>query len=156
MATDQTQKTFMAKTGEISRDWHIIDAEGHILGRLAQEIAMLLMGKHKPAYTPHTDTGDFVIVLNSGKIEVTGKKRAEKQYQHYTGFSSGRKLETFDSLNNRRPGEPLRLAVKRMLPKNHQGREMIKKLKLYEGTEHPHEAQSPKVYTVKGRATMSA
>lgn len=156
MAADYSQKTFVVKNEETQRNWWIIDATGHTLGRLAQEIATLIMGKHKPTYTPNVDNGDFVVVLNAGAIEVSGRKRKEKLYEHYTGFPGGRKLETFDSLNTRRPGEPLRLAVKRMLPKNTLGRHMILKLKLFPGTEHPHGAQQPKAYKVVGRGTAQA
>jgi large subunit ribosomal protein L13 len=156
MAADYSQKTFVVKHEETKPNWWIIDAEGKVLGRMAQEIATLLNGKHKPTYTPNVDNGDFVIVLNAGKLEVTGRKRQDKMYEHYTGFPGGRRLETFESLNSRRPGEPLRIAVRRMLPKNNIGRRMILKLKLYEGTEHPHGAQNPQVYTLKGRGTAQA
>jgi large subunit ribosomal protein L13 len=153
MAADYSQKTSFVRKEDAQRNWHIIDAEGQVLGRLAQEIATLMMGKHKADYTPHVDGGDFVVVLNAGKVAVTGKKYAEKEYDRNTGYPSGRRVETFESLNTRRPGEPLRLAVKRMLPKNNLGRRMILKLKLYAGTEHPHGAQQPKVYVPQGRGT---
>lgn len=156
MSADYSQKTYAAKAGEVDRKWWIVDAKGKVLGRLAQEVAMLLMGKHKPEYTPNTDTGDFVVVLNAGMIDVTGNKRKGKTYERYSGYPGGKKVETFDSLNNRRPGEPLRLAVKRMLPKNSLGRKMLTKLRLFEGDEHPHQAQSPKPYELKGRAAVAA
>ncbi len=155
MAADYSQKTYQMKKEEASQQWHVIDAKGKILGRLAQEVAMLLMGKHKPTYTPHVDGGDFVIILNAGKLQVSGQKNKKKLYERYSGYPSGRKLENFDSLNQRRPGEPLRLAVKRMLPKNRLGRKMLTKLKLYTGEEHPHEAQNPNNYELKGRAALS-
>lgn len=154
MSVDHSQKTYVVKTEEADRKWHVIDADGKVLGRLAQEIATLLIGKHKPDYTPNVDNGDFVVVLNAGKVDVTGKKREEKLYKHNTGYPSGYRTEPFESLNARRPGEPLRLAVKRMLPKNNLGRRMILKLKLYSGTEHPHGAQQPKTYTPTGRGTL--
>jgi len=156
MSADYSQKSFQAKTGEVERNWWVIDAKGKVMGRLAQEIAMLLMGKHKPTYTPHTDTGDFVVVLHAGQIDVTGKKRKEKIYDRYTGYPGGRREETFENLIARRPGEPLRLAVKRMLPKNSLGRKMLTKLRLFEGNEHPHQAQNPKTYELKGRAAVPA
>ncbi len=156
MSADYSQKTFQAKTGEVTRDWYAIDAKGQVLGRLAQEIAEILMGKHKPQYTTHIDTGDFVVVLNAGQIDVTGNKAKDKEYERYSGYPSGRRVESFERLNSRKPGEPLRLAVKRMLPRTKLGRAMLKKLKLYEGTEHPHSAQQPKAYEPKGRATRIA
>lgn len=156
MSADFTQKSFYAKKGEVARNWFVIDGEDKILGRLAQEIAMLLMGKHKPNYTPNQDTGDFVVVLNAGKIRVTGRKSQDKEYQRYTGRPGGQKVENFDSLNKRRPGEPLRLAVKRMLPKTTLGRHMLKKLKLIAGNEHNHEAQMATVYEPTGRAALKA
>ncbi|NUQ35374.1 MAG: 50S ribosomal protein L13 [Planctomycetaceae bacterium] len=152
MSADHSQKTFNAKPGQVARDWHVIDAKGRVLGRLAQEIAMLLMGKHKAEFTPNSDTGDFVIVLNVGEIDVTGSKRENKMYQRYSGYPSGLREESFASLNKRKPGEPLRLAVRRMLPRNNLGRKMLTKLKLFAGAEHPHGAQSPKPYELKGRA----
>ena len=156
MSTDHSQRTFQTRAEDVQHDWWTIDAKGKVLGRLAQEIAMLLMGKHKPEYTPHVDSGDFVVVLNAGLIDVTGRKRKEKKYQRYSGYPGGQKEETFESLNNRKPGEPLRLAVKRMLPKTSLGKKMLKKLKLFEGTEHPHSAQQPKEYEVSGRAKLPA
>ena len=151
MSRDRTQKSYNAKPGEVKQEWHLIDAKGKVLGRLAQEIATLLMGKHRPQFTPNTDTGDYVVVLNAGMIDVTGNKRRGKMYQHFTGYPGGRNLEPFDKLNARKPGEPLMRAVKRMLPKNNLGRKMLVRLKLYKGTEHPHVAQQPKVYTPRGR-----
>ena len=155
MSADPSQKSFYAKPNEIKREWHVVDVKGKVLGRAAQEIAMLLMGKHKPEYTPNADTGDFVVVLNAGSIDVTGKKRKAKIYDAFSGYPSGHRLETFESLVGRRPGEPLRRAVKNMLPRNNLGRDMLTKLKLYPGTQHPHAAQMPKVYELKGRAVRS-
>ena len=152
MTIARSQKTYQAKTDEVERHWYEIDAKGKVLGRLAQEIATILMGKHKAEYTPHTDTGDFVIVLNSGMIDVTGSKAKNKEYDRYSGYAGGRKVESFESLNSRKPGEPLRLAVRRMLPKTPLGKAMLTKLKLYPGTDHPHSAQQPKTYEPKGRA----
>lgn len=153
MSADPSQKSFHAKPGQVKREWHIIDAKGKVLGRFAQEVAMLLMGKHKPEYTPNTDTGDFVIVLNAGAIDVTGKKRQQKVYDSFSGYPSGHRYEPFDRLNARRPGEPIRRAVKTMLPRSDLGRKMLSKLKVYPGTEHPHAAQGAKVYELKGRAS---
>ncbi len=152
MSADYGQKTYQAKTGEIRQDWRVVDVKGKVLGRAAQEIAMLLMGKHKPSYTAHVDSGDFVVVLNADKVALTGKKRREKMYERFSGYPGGRKLESFESLNSRRPGEPLRLAIKRMLPKSNLGRYMLKKLKLYKGDTHPHSAQNPVTYELQGRA----
>lgn len=166
MSADHSQKTYIAKAAsrtkdnpgvriaDVERNWWVIDAKGKVLGRLAQEIAMLLMGKHKPTYTPNVDTGDFVVVLNAGQIDVTGNKRKGKTYDRYTGYPGGRREETFENLNARRPGEPLRLAVKRMLPKNNLGRKMLTKLRLFEGQEHTHQAQNPKAYEPTGRAAI--
>ncbi len=145
----QSQKTWQAKQTDVKADWHLIDATGNNLGRMANKIAVLLMGKHKPAYTAHVDTGDFVIVTNVGKLVVTGKKSKQKQYQDFSGFPSGRKLRTFEQVIESNPEKVLRLAVRRMLPKTKLGRHMLGKLKIYEGNEHPHAAQKPQAYTVK-------
>lgn len=143
-----SQKTWVAKTGEVKADWHHIDATGQILGRMANKIAVLLMGKHKPGYTAHVDTGDFVVVTNVGKLVVTGKKNKQKTYEDFSGYPSGRKLRTFEEVIEHNPAKVLRLAVRRMLPKNKLGRKMLGKLKLYEGAEHPHVAQKPQPYKV--------
>ncbi|MBX3461090.1 MAG: 50S ribosomal protein L13 [Planctomycetes bacterium] len=143
-----SQKTWVAKTGEVKPEWHHIDASGQILGRMANKIAMMLMGKHKPGYTAHVDTGDFVVVTNVGQLVVTGKKNKQKTYQDFSGYPSGRKLRTFDEVIEHNPAKVLRLAVRRMLPKNKLGRKMLGKLKIYEGAEHPHTAQKPQPYKV--------
>ena len=137
-------KTYSAKKGEITRDWYVVDAEGQILGRLATQIADRLRGKGKPGYTPHVDTGDFVVVINAEKIQVTGKKLDQKIYYRHSGYPGGLKERTLREQLERRPAEVLRKAVKGMLPRNRLARQQITKLKIYAGPEHPHEAQSPK------------
>jgi large subunit ribosomal protein L13 len=137
------KKTYMSKTGEVDRKWLLVDATDKSLGRLASRLAVVLQGKHRPSYTPHIDTGDFVVVLNVEKIKITGKKREQKVYGKYTGYSGGRKTITLGELMNRNPAAVLEYAVKRMLPKGRLGRRMFKKLNAYKGTEHPHEAQKP-------------
>ncbi len=136
-------KTYMATPQTAQREWYVVDAQGQTLGRLASRIATVLRGKHKPTYTPHCDTGDFVVVVNAEKIQATGKKETDKIYQWYTGWSSGRKTRTLEAMRSSRPEQILRLAVRRMLPKNRLGRKMLKKLKIYAGPEHPHAAQQP-------------
>ena len=135
-------KTFMAKPGEVEQRWWLVDANEKIVGRLASDIAMLLMGKHRPTYTPHVDTGDFVVVINAEKVQFTGKKWQQKEYRWYTGYQ-GLKSETAEHRLNRRPELILEEAVRRMLPKSRLGRVMFDKLKVYAGTEHPHQAQQP-------------
>jgi large subunit ribosomal protein L13 len=137
-------KTFIAKKEEAGREWFIVDAEGKILGRLASEIARRLRGKHKPIYTPHVDTGDFIVVINADKISLTGKKLSDKIYYHHTGYPGGIKSASAEKLLQTKPEELLRSAVKGMLPKNTLGRAMLKKLKIYKGTSHQHSAQEPK------------
>jgi large subunit ribosomal protein L13 len=137
-------KTFSAKTHEVKRDWYVIDASDKVLGRLATEIARRLRGKHKAEYTPHVDTGDYIIVTNAEKVTVTGRKFKEKMYYHHTGFPGGIKSISFDKLQSKNPVRIIELAVKGMLPKNPLGREMYRKLKVYAGNEHPHTAQQPK------------
>ena len=139
-----TQKTYMAKPGEVKRNWYVVDAKNAVVGRLASKIAVILMGKHRPTYTPHVDTGDFVIVTNVEQIEFTGKKWKEKTYARYSGYP-GLKVETAESLRKRLPERVLREAVRRMLPKNKLGRHMLAKLKIYTGADHPHQAQQPEV-----------
>ena len=136
-------KTYNAKPGEIERRWYLVDAEGKTLGRLATQIADTLRGKGKPQYTPHVDTGDFVVVVNAEKIAVTGKKLDEKIYYRHTGYPGGLKERTLREQLERRPTEVLRNAVKGMLPKNRLARRQLTKLKVYAGPEHPHESQSP-------------
>ena len=137
-------KTYSAKPGEIARDWYVVDAEGKTLGRLATQIADTLRGKQKPQYTPHVDTGDFVIVVNAEKIQVTGNKLDQKRYYRHSGYPGGIRSRTLREQLERRPTEVLRVAVKGMLPKNRLARQQITKLKIYAGPEHPHEAQAPK------------
>lgn len=137
-------KTYMAKKGKIDRKWWVVDGTGVILGRLASRLAVILMGKHRPTYSPHVDCGDFVIVTNVEKIELTGKKWKQKTYAHYSGYP-GLKIETAESLRKRIPERVLREAVRRMLPKNKLSRQMLAKLKIYAGPDHPHQAQQPEL-----------
>ena len=137
-------KTYTAKKGEIAREWYLVDADGQTLGRLATRIADTLRGKNKPEYTPHVDTGDFVIVVNAEKIHVTGNKLDQKRYYRHSGYPGGLRSRTLREQLDRRPTEVLRAAVKGMLPKNRLARQQITKLKIYAGPEHPHEAQVPK------------
>lgn len=138
-------KTFNAKKEDVSRDWYLVDARDKILGRLAVEIARRLRGKHKPEYTPHTDTGDFVVVINADQVALTGKKLDDKMYCHHSGYPGGLKSTPAGKLLKKKPEELLRTAVKGMLPKNSLGRMMLSKLKIYAGGEHPHEAQKPRL-----------
>jgi len=137
-------KTYSAKPGEITREWYLVDAEGKTLGRLATQIADTLRGKRKPQFTPHVDTGDFVIVVNAEKIQVTGNKLDQKRYYRHSGYPGGLRSRTLREQLDRRPTEVLRVAVKGMLPKNRLARQQITKLKIYAGPEHPHEAQNPR------------
>jgi len=139
-------KTYSAKPGEIEREWYLVDAEGQTLGRLATQIADRLRGKGKPQFTPHVDTGDFVIVINAEKITVTGKKLDEKIYYRHSGYPGGLRERSLREQLERRPAEVLRLAVKGMLPRTRLGRAQLTKLKIYAGPEHPHEAQAPKPF----------
>ena len=138
------QKTWNAKAGEVPRNWYLVDAEGKTLGRLATRIADTLRGKDKPQYTPHTDTGDFVVVVNAEKVAVTGKKMDEKMYYRHSGYPGGLKERSLREQLDRRPTDVLRKAVKGMLPRNRLARQQLLKLKIYAGPEHPHEAQAPK------------
>jgi large subunit ribosomal protein L13 len=140
-------KTYSAKPGEITRRWYLVDAEGQTLGRLATQIADTLRGKGKPEYTPHVDTGDFVVVVNAEKIHVTGKKLDEKMYYRHSGFPGGLKVRPLREQLERRPTEVLRAAVKGMLPRNRLARQQLTKLKIYAGPAHPHEAQAPEPLT---------
>jgi large subunit ribosomal protein L13 len=137
-------KTFSAKSHEVKRDWYIVDASDKVLGRLATEIARRLRGKHKAEYTPHVDTGDYVVVTNVENVRVTGRKFKDKIYYSHSGFPGGIKQISFDKLQAQQPAKILERAVKGMLPKNSLGRDMYRKLKIYVGGEHPHEAQQPK------------
>ena len=144
-------KTYSAKPGEITREWYLVDAEGKTLGRLATQIADTLRGKRKPQYTPHVDTGDFVIVVNAEKVHVTGNKLDQKRYYRHSGYPGGLRSRTLREQLDRRPTEVLRVAVKGMLPKNRLGRAMAKKLKVYRGSAHPHEAQQPQALPASAR-----
>ncbi len=136
-------KTFSAKPSEVKRDWYLVDATGKTLGRLASEIARRLRGKHKPVYTPHVDTGDYIVVINAEKVHVSGNKATDKTYYRHTGYPGGIKSLTFDKLIQRAPERVIETAVKGMLPKNPLGRAMFRKLKVYAGAEHKHAAQQP-------------
>jgi large subunit ribosomal protein L13 len=138
-------KTYSAKKEEVTREWLVMDANGQVLGRMASEIAKRLRGKHKPIYTPHEDTGDFVIVINAEKVAITGNKLNNKIYYSYSGYPGGLKETAMGKMLQEKPEEVLRTAVKGMLPKNSLGRAMLKKLKIYSGGVHPHEAQCPRV-----------
>jgi len=136
-------KTYMAKAEEVKRKWYVVDAAGKPLGRVASEVAKILRGKHKPTYTPHVDTGDHVIVLNAEKVVLTGKKLDQKYYRHYSGYPGGLKEIKYRHFMAAKPEKAFELAVKGMLPKNSLGRAMFKKLKVYRGNEHNHQAQKP-------------
>ena len=136
-------KTFSAKTGEVSHDWNVVDAAGKTLGRLASEIASRLRGKHKPEYTPHVDTGDYIVVINAEKVHVTGAKTTDKMYHRHTGYPGGLKSMSFEQLIDHAPERVIQGAVKGMLPRNPLGRAMFRKLKVYAGEAHPHAAQQP-------------
>ena len=142
-------KSFMAKAEEVKRKWYVVDAEGKPLGRLASEIAKILRGKHKPTFTPHLDTGDHVIVLNAEKVLLTGKKLDNKMYRYHTLYIGGLKEMKYRDLMQRKPTMAVMLAVKGMLPKNSLGRAMLRKLKVYKGTEHHHQAQQPETLELK-------
>src|SRR5687767_11734159 len=136
--------TYMPKPGEIKANWHVVDATDQVLGRLASRVAVILQGKHKAAYTPHVDTGDFVIVTNAEKVKVTGRKAEVIQYDTYSRYPGGRHLYSFKDMQARRPEKIIELAVRRMLPKSKMGRNILGKLKIYKGDQHPHAAQQPK------------
>jgi large subunit ribosomal protein L13 len=138
-------KTYSVKAGEIERQWWIVDAQGKILGRVATEVARILRGKHKPTYTPHLDTGDYVVVVNAEKIELSGRKADQKEYFRHSGYMGGEKFIPFRRMLEKNPERVIELAVKGMLPKNALGRNMRSKLRVYAGSEHPHEAQNPQV-----------
>jgi large subunit ribosomal protein L13 len=142
-------KTYVATPATRERNWLVVDATGKTLGRLATEIANTLRGKKKPQYTPHCDVGDFVIVVNAEKVSVTGNKRQEKRYYRHSGFPGGLRSRTFEEMIERRPEEVLRLAVKGMLPRSRLGRQQLRKLKIYAGPDHPHQAQQPAVMEVE-------
>jgi large subunit ribosomal protein L13 len=141
-------RTFSAKPNEVNHDWYVIDASDKPLGRLATEIARRLRGKHKPIYTPHVDTGDYIIVINADKVAVTGRKATDKMYHHHTGYIGNLKSISFEKLQAKQPGRVIELAVKGMLPKNPLGRAMYRKLKVYAGPEHQHAAQQPRTLDI--------
>lgn len=143
MSTTTTVRTFQAKEVEVDKKWYVIDAEGKVLGRLASSIARILRGKHKPIFTPHVDTGDYVVVINAEKVRVTGKRQEQKGYFSYSGYPGGAKIRLFKDEIKRNPQFVIEHAVKGMIPHNKLGRRIIKKLKVYVGPEHPHTAQQP-------------
>ena len=140
-------KSYIAKPAEVERKWYVIDAEDKTLGKIASEVASILRGKKKPIYTPHVDTGDYVIVINAEKVRVTGKKEEQKIYKSHSGYPGGLKETTLRELRAKKPGEIIRHAVKGMMPKGKLGRQMFKKLRVYAGPEHPHTAQNPEEWT---------
>jgi large subunit ribosomal protein L13 len=142
-------KSYMGRPREVERNWYLIDAEGQTLGRMATEIARLLRGKNKPKYTPHVDTGDFVVVVNAEKVVVTGRKAEQKVYYRHTGYPGGLRETSYEVMLRRKPTEVLRKAVRGMMPKTRLGRQQLRKLKIYAGPEHPHEAQNPQPYEVR-------
>ena len=141
-------KTISAKAETVQRSWYVIDAEGQTLGRLATQVASRLRGKHKTEYTPHIDTGDYIVVVNAEKVKVTGRKASDKTYYRHTGHPGGLKEATFTQMIERSPEKVIELAVKGMLPRNPLGRAMYRKLKVYAGQEHPHDAQQPETLTL--------
>jgi large subunit ribosomal protein L13 len=141
-------KTLMAKKGRVEQKWHLVDASGKPLGRLASRVAILLRGKHKPIFTPHVDTGDFVVVVNADKVSLTGKKWRDKLYIHHSGYPGGLKSISAGKMREKKPERLVTMAVQGMLPKNKLGRKMIKKLKVYSQEAHPHQAQQPEAYNL--------
>ena len=144
MGNQQAMKTYTAKAGQVEHGWYVVDAQNKVLGRLAVQIASRLRGKHKPTYTPHVDTGDFIVVVNASKLRVTGRKAERKIYYHHSGYPGGIKETTFAKLHAAKPERVLEKAVKGMLPKGPLGYAMLRKLKIYAGSTHPHSAQQPK------------
>lgn len=141
-------KTYSANPASVERNWYVVDAKGKTLGRMASEIAVRLRGKHKPEFTPHVDTGDFIVVVNAAEVRVTGKKAKDKMYHRHTGYPGGLKSMSFEKLMQKSPEKAVALAVKGMLPKNPLGRAMARKLKVYAGGEHPHAAQQPQILEI--------
>lgn len=141
-------KSYMARPQQVERKWYVVDAEGKTLGRLATEIARILRGKNKAQYTPHVDTGDFVVVINADRVSVSGKKAEQKLYRRHTGYPGGLRETSYEQMMDRKPTEILRKAVYGMMPKTRLARQQFKKLKIYAGAEHPHEAQRPETYEV--------
>lgn len=144
-----TKSTAVAKSADIERKWYVVDAEGLTLGRMATQVATILRGKHKPCYTPHVDTGDFVIIINADKIVLTGKKLDQKMYYRHSGYPGGLKETKYRDLMEKKPAFVVEKAVRGMLPKNTLGRQMYRKLKVYAGSEHPHQAQNPEILEIK-------
>jgi large subunit ribosomal protein L13 len=142
-------KSYMARPLEVERRWYVVDAEGQTLGRLATKIAQVLRGKNKPQYTPHVDTGDFVVVVNAERVVVTGRKAEQKLYRRHSGYPGGLKTTTYEQMMERQPTEILRKAVRGMMPKTRLARQQLRKLKIYAGPEHPHAAQNPQQYQVR-------
>ncbi|MGH3662822.1 MAG: 50S ribosomal protein L13 [Micromonosporaceae bacterium] len=145
-------RTYSPKPGEITRRWHVIDASDVVLGRLASHVAQLLRGKHKPTFAPHMDTGDFVIIVNASKVALTGNKRSQKVAYRHSGYPGGLKQTGYEELLNTRPDRAVELAVRGMLPKNRLSRQILKKLKVYGGPDHPHAAQQPEPFEIKQTA----
>lgn len=141
-------KSYVAKPHEVERKWYVVDAEGKTLGRLSTQVATILRGKHKPTYTPHVDTGDFVVIINADKVVLTGKKLDQKMYRWHTGYPGGLKERTYRDMINTKPEKVVFHAVKGMLPKNSLGRKMLTKLKVYRGSEHKHQAQQPEILDI--------
>jgi large subunit ribosomal protein L13 len=158
MATATEMRTYQATAQDRERDWYVVDAEGKTLGRLATQIADVLRGKRKPTYTPHVDVGDFVIVVNAGKVAVTGDKREKKLYWRHTGYPGGIRFQSLGTLLEKRPEEVIRRAVKGMLPRNRLARQQLRKLKIYAGPDHPHQAQKPEALEIvmRGRPAGEA
>lgn len=148
-------KTYTAKPSEIVRKWILIDATDLVLGRLSSEVAQLLRGKHKPTFTPHIDTGDFVIIVNAEKVRLTGNKEENKTFFRHTGYPGGTRFTSLKELRSTRPEDVIVRAVKGMLPHNRLGRQLIKKLKVYRGTEHPHQAQQPETWNLKKELSVN-
>lgn len=142
-------RTYVPKEGDIEKRWHVIDADGQVLGRVAAEAAKLLRGKHKPQYTPHLDCGDHVVIINVAKAVVTGNKDRQKMYYHHSGYPGGLKETSYRDVMVKHPTRPMGAAIKGMLPHNRLGRKLLKHVRIYAGSEHPHEAQNPKLYEMK-------
>jgi len=148
-------RTYTPKASEIEREWYVVDADGLTLGRMATEVARVLRGKHKPTFTPHMDTGDHVVIINADKVVLTANKAESKQVWRHSGYPGGIKSETYADMLERVPAEAVRRSVRGMLPKNRLGRQMLRKLKVYAGAEHPHEAQKPKTLEIPGAAARA-
>jgi large subunit ribosomal protein L13 len=149
-------RTFTPKPADITRSWHVIDADGAVLGKVATQVATLLKGKHKPIYAPHVDTGDHVVVINAAKLDVSARKLADKQYHRHSGYPGGLRTESLEHLLTRDPERVVRLAVRGMLPKTRLGRQQLRKLRVYAGPEHPHAAQRPQPFAVASKRTDAA